>query len=274
MSLFTIDAEKCKRDGICVAECPLKIIEIQDGSAIPTPTADALERCIKCGHCVAVCPHGAFTHNLLKSEDFPPLRKEYALTTEQAEHFLRSRRSIRSYKEQEVEGEKLTRLIEIARYAPTGTNSQQVNWLVVNSRAEVVKLTGMVIDLIRWMVKNDHPMATRYNLAGFVTAWEQGVDIISRGAPALVMTHAPKEYGLAQVDCTSALTYFDLAAPTMGLGTCWAGFFMIALSQYQPLQDALALPEGHGVFGAMMAGYPKFNYQRLVPRKAPHITWK
>lgn len=274
MSLFTIDETKCKGDGICVAECPMKIIEMEDDKSLPTPTAEADEKCIQCGHCVAVCPHGAFTHNQIKSEDFPPINKDWLLSTEQAEQFLRSRRSIRAYKEKAVEQAHLQQLIEIARYAPTGTNSQQVNWLVVNSRAEVMKLTGMVIDLIKVMVSNDHPMSKRYNLAGFVTAWEQGVDIISRGAPALVMTHAPKEYGLAQVDCTSALTYFDLAAPTLGLGACWAGFFMIALSQYQPLIDALELPEGHGVFGAMMTGYPKFKYQRMVPRKEPKITWK
>jgi len=70
MSLFTIDEKKCKKDGICVAECPLKIIEMKDGTSMPTPTADADERCVKCGHCVAVCPHGAFTHNTMKTSDF------------------------------------------------------------------------------------------------------------------------------------------------------------------------------------------------------------
>lgn len=30
MSLFTIDAEKCKRDGICVAECPFGLLEMKN----------------------------------------------------------------------------------------------------------------------------------------------------------------------------------------------------------------------------------------------------
>jgi nitroreductase/Pyruvate/2-oxoacid:ferredoxin oxidoreductase delta subunit len=274
MTLFTIDESKCKHDGICVAECPMKIIVMADENSPPMPTADAAEKCIQCGHCVAVCPHGAFSHSLMKDDDFPAIDKDWILSIDQAEQFLRSRRSIRAYKKKAVEANHLTRLIEIARYAPTGTNSQQVNWLVVNSREEVTKLTSMVIDLLRVMIANEHPMSKRFNLTGFVTAWEQGIDIISRGAPTLVMTHAPKDYGLAQVDCTSALAYFDLTAPTLGLGTCWAGFFMIALTQYQPLVDALGLPDGHGVFGAMMTGYPKFKYKRLVPRKAPNITWK
>lgn len=274
MSLFTIAEKKCKRDGICVAECPLKIIEMKDHNAIPTPTNDAEERCVKCGHCVAVCPHGAFTHNALKTEDFSPVRKGFALTSAQAEHFLRSRRSIRSYRDKAVEREKISGLIGIARYAPTGTNSQQVGWIAVNSRAEVKKMAGMVIDLFRRMIEAKNPIAEKYRLANSVTAWESGADTISRGAPALVFAHAPKDYGLAQVDCTSALSYFDLAAPTFGLGTCWAGFVMIAAAQWPPLQQALGLPEGHAAFGAMMVGYPKYEYLRLPPRKEARITWK
>lgn len=274
MNLFAIDEKKCERDGICVAECPMKIIEMVDEKSLPTPTAEATEKCIQCGHCVAVCPHGAFIHNRMPIEGFPPIKKEWVLSVEQAEQFLRSRRSIRTYREKEVERDQVTRLIEIARYAPTGTNSQQVHWLVVSSRSRVVKLAGMVIDLIREMIETEHPMSKKFNLPGFVSAWEQGVDIISRGAQALVITHAPREYSLAQVDCISALAYYDLAAQTLGLGSCWAGFFMIAFSQYQPLTDELALPDGHRVFGAMMTGYPKFRYQRLVPRNTPNITWK
>lgn len=274
MSLFTINEKKCKRDGICVAECPLKIIEMKDSKSAPTPTADAEERCVKCGHCAAVCPHGAFTHNGMPAETFSPVKKEFSLTSEQAEHFLRSRRSLRSYQDRNVEREKIAKLISIARYAPTGVNSQLVEWIAVNSRAEVAKLTGMVIEFMRRMITHQHPFATKYRLDNHLTAWENGIDTISRGAPGLVFTHAPKEYGLAQVDCASALSYFDLAAPSLGLGTCWAGFFMIAVSQYPPLQQALGIPEGHAAYGAMMVGYPKYKYHQLPPRNEPKIAWK
>ncbi len=274
MSLFVIDEKKCKRDGICVAECPMKIIEMKDPKSTPTPTADAAARCVKCGHCVAVCPHGAFTHTMMKTEDFPLMRKDFALSPEQAEHFLRSRRSIRTYQDKPIEREKLTQLIEIARYAPTGSNGQLVQWLAINSRDEVKRLSGMVIDLFREMVKAKHPFAVGYRLDRNITAWENGIDTISRGAPALVVTHGPKSYGLSYVDCTSALAYFDLAAPTLGLGACWAGFIMLANLSWKPLQDALAVPEGNAVQGILMVGYPTYKYHRLVPRNAPKITWR
>jgi len=211
---------------------------------------------------------------LLNSYDFSPIRKEFALTTDQAEHFLRSRRSIRSYQDKVVEREKIAGLINIARYAPTGTNSQQVGWVVVNSRTEVKKMAAMVIDLFRHMIATKNPFAEKYRLADIVTAWESGIDIISRGAPSLVFVHAPKEYGLAQVDCANSLSYLDLAAPSFGLGACWAGFFMVATAYWPPLQQALGLPEGHAAFGAMMVGYPKYKYHLLPPRNEAQITWK
>ena len=274
MSFITIDQEKCDLDGICVKECPMNIIEMTGEKSPPTPTKEAEEKCILCGHCVAVCPYGALTHSRLPIEDFPPINKELTFSVEQAEQFLRSRRSVRIYKEKAVEPDRIERLIEIARHAPTGSNSQLVDWLVIDTRPEVVKVTGMVMDMMRQMIERNHPLAMKYGLAGFVSAWEQGADPITRGAPVLVLAHAPKEYGQAQVDCTAALTFLDLAAPALGLGTCWAGFVLVALSQYQPLVDALGLPEGHGVFGAMMVGYPRFRYHKLVPRNKPEITWK
>lgn len=274
MSSFTVDKEKCKRDGICVTECPLRILEMKDASLPPTPVKEAEELCIRCGHCVAVCPHGAFSLDGMSPEDCPPLRKDMALGVEHVEHFLRSRRSIRTYQDKEVEREKLGRLIDIARYAPTGSNSQQVKWLVVNSREGVRSLAATVVDMSRHLIKANNPVAKKYRLAGIVSAWEGGLDMVSRGAPALVFVHAPKDYIAAQVDSSIALTFLDLAAPAFGLGTCWAGFVMIASAQWPPLQQTLSLPEGHACFGAMMIGYPKYHYHRLPLRKEADIAWR
>ncbi len=274
MGLYRIDAKKCKRDGICVAECPLRLLELKETSPTPTPIEGAEQTCIRCGHCVAVCPHGALSLSEMKTGDCPPVKKDMLLNTRQVEHFLRSRRSIRTYLEKEIEPDKLAKLINVARYAPTGSNSQQVKWLVVGSRAGVHKMAGMVVDLIRNMIAEKHPMTERYRMPGMIKAWESGLDPICRGAAGLVITHAPKDYLMAKTDSTIALTFLDLAAPSFGLGTCWAGFFMIAASQWPPLQKALALPEGNDCFGAMMIGYPKYKYHRLPLRKEADISWR
>jgi len=90
----------------------------------------------------------------------------------------------------------------------------------------------------------------------------------------MIITHASKENRMAPVAATIALAYLELAAPSFGLGACWAGYFNAAAASWPPLQKALTLPEDHISLGAMMVGYPKYNYHRLPPRKEPKIIWR
>ena len=137
MDLLTIDPNKCKRDGICVSICPLRLIEQRDPESIPGSITKAEELCVECGHCVAVCPHGALSHQNMPSKSCPRYEKDLQLSPEHVEHFLRSRRSIRSYTDQKIDREVLTQLIHIARHAPSGHNYQPVKWHVIYNSAEV-----------------------------------------------------------------------------------------------------------------------------------------
>lgn len=273
MRQINVDQEKCRHDGICTAVCPMSIIEMKEDS-VPQLLAGLEELCITCGHCVAICPHGALSLDEMKMEDCPPVKPELALGSEHAAQFFRSRRSIRVYQDKAVEREKLARLIDLAHYAPTGTNSQQVQWLVINSREQLHAMGAMIVDMLRNLIKAGHPLAKAYRLERSVAAWEAGKDPVLRGAPALVVAHAPKLYPLAQVDSSIALTFLDLAAPTVGLGACWAGFFMMAAAQVPQLQELLALPEGNACCGALMVGYPKYAYHRLPTRKEAVVSWR
>ena len=62
MELFNVDKEMCRKDGICIAACPIGCLTA-DAEGFPVETAN--NGCIKCGQCVAICPHGALTHNSL-----------------------------------------------------------------------------------------------------------------------------------------------------------------------------------------------------------------
>lgn len=273
MDMIKVDQDKCKQDGICAAECPLGLIVLpKEGFPRPIVPA-AAEVCIDCGHCVVACPHGALTQRSMGPDDCPPVRKELQLTYEQAEHFLRSRRSIRQYKNNEVPKEEIERLIQIASYAPSGHNRQPIEYLVVNGAPQVRKLASLVKDWMIWMLENQRDMALAMNMDKVVAIWDKGQDRILRGAPHLVVLHAPKNERTAVAAGITAAAYLELAAPALGLGTCWAGFFFAACQSFEPLQTALCLPEGHGVFAAAMLGYPKVVYHRLPLRKPPHIIW-
>jgi len=78
---------------------------------------------------------------------------------DQAVQFLRSRRSIRAYKDTPVEKEKIERLIEIGRYGPYGSNTQLVEWLVFNDKAKIKTLAGIAVDWMRHVLNENQQSA-------------------------------------------------------------------------------------------------------------------
>ncbi|MDD2851908.1 MAG: nitroreductase family protein [Desulfuromonadaceae bacterium] len=273
MDLITVNKQTCTKDGLCAAVCPINLIDFKQGE-YPAPIAEAEELCITCGHCVAVCSTESLLHRDIPLTDCSDIKKEFLASAEQCEQFLRQRRSIRVYQDKPVPRERLIKLIDIARYAPSGHNSQSAEWLVINNREELHKLAGIVADWMRWMLTNMKEFALSMHMDRTLARWEQGHDVILRGAPAVIIAHAAKSDRLAPSTCTIALTYLELAATSMGLGGCWAGYFNAAATTFPPMMAALALPEGHQCFGAMMAGFSKYQYKRLPPRKPPVITWR
>ena len=274
MSLLNIDENKCKQDGLCVRDCPTAIIRLKDKDSYPEMVPGGEQFCLTCGHCVAVCPHAAMSHKLVPAEDCPPVQKELAINEGQAVQFLRSRRSIRLFKDEPVEKEKIQKLIEIARYAPTASNNQLVEWQVFNDRDTIREFAKLAADWARALLEKDPQAAKMPYLPGIVAAWDAGYDAVLRGAPALVVASAPREDLNGTVNLTLALSYLELAAPGMELGACWAGLLKGALLAWPPLKKAIALPENHTHFYPMMLGYPKADYFRLPERKPPKITWK
>lgn len=265
VAFLTIDHDKCKRDGICVAECPFSLILENKETGFPEIRPAAERLCITCGHCLAVCPHQALSLAAMVDDHCPPLDKKLLASPAALAQFLKSRRSIRTYRQERITRATLEQLLDIARWAPSAKNGQPVHWLMVEDATELRRLAGMVVS---WFQEKNI-------LPGVVKAWSEGKDMVLRNAPHLAIAHAPGE-GLSKPteDCTIALTYLELAAHAHGIGACWAGFLMSAANAYQPLTEALALPAGHKVYGALMLGYPKFRYRRIPPRQPLKIEWR
>jgi nitroreductase len=120
-----------------------------------------------------------------------------------------------------------------------------VQWLVVYyDPEEVHRLAGLTIGWMRTLQHSPHPMSGYFS--SLIARWERHEDPICRGASHLVIAHIPENYPIASIDAIIALTHVDIAAPAFGLGCCWAGFLSMAATAYEPLQKALALPEGAG----------------------------
>ena len=276
MSFISINDEKCNRCGICVTECPERVIEMVDAGSVPSVTEFGKDLCIQCGHCVAVCPEAAFNLEIMTAEQCAPMNPDLLISLEQMEHHILHRRSVRTYKKKPVPREILQRLIETARYAPTAKNLQPVHWLVVEDREEVHRLGSLVIDWMRAMLSGENePLFTEFMMKQIVGDWEKGGDWICRNAPHMIVAHGPNDLPIpaSASGCAIALTTLELAAPAFGLGACWAGYFNTAANNYLPLRKALDLPKSHDPHGAMMVGYPTYKFHRIPLRKENKIRW-
>lgn len=274
MAFLTIDETKCKQDGICAAECPRRIITQEDDASFPQVAEADEAYCMVCGHCVAVCPNGALSVTGVDIEDCPEIERDLGLSWDQTGQFLRSRRSIRLFKDRAMDRETLEQLIEMARYAPTASNAQNLQWTVIEGRDKLEPLSQETINWMERVIKAQPDSSAADYFRPVVTRWSTGYDGILRTAQTLIVPSGPKENANGLVDLSIALAYLELAAPPLGVGTCWAGLLRGAMLATPKLVESMGLPEGHTWFYPMMIGYPKFKYYRLPERKAPVIHWK
>lgn len=283
--MYTIEiASHCIQCGACVDVCPARVF-VKGESVRPARPGG----CILCGHCVAVCPVDAVEHRGFDGQEFPPIPADASLGVDALVGFLRSRRSVREFRQKDVPREVLEKLLDIARYAPTASNAQDVRFIVITDREKMKALsrrtTGWVPVLeklvrvpgvLTWAGKTWGQARLEGYLAsleGFAEVLHAGGDPIFYNAPALLITHAHKKNAFGIENSAYATYHIALAAHAMGLGTCMIGFLTTA-ARYDPVVRRLVgIPRGHRIATALVVGYPIHRYRRLVPRRQPRVMW-
>lgn len=272
MNLLTVDEDKCIVCMACVDVCPSCIIEM--GDTVPHIDSESERDCIRCGHCVAVCPAEALDHRYALLSSQVPINRDLDLQADRAIQFLRSRRSIRCYRETPVPREKLSKLLDIARFAPTSGNVQGISYLVISNREKLRQISEVIVEWMEGEVIIGSPFAKSYK--NYIKNYHNGTDTVLRGAPHLILALSTRAYSsAARENSRFTLEYVELLAPILGIGTCWAGLVQYCvLSKYQPLIDVFDLPEGYVIVGAIMAGFSEYDYHRLVERNPLSVTWQ
>lgn len=289
MGSVRIDRELCTQCGLCVQDCVRRVLFQQpDGQIVVGDEA----WCILCGHCVAVCPPGAISHSALGSEGFDDIPRESRLDLDNLRAFLRRRRSVRAYRDQSVPRSVLEELVEVARFVPTASNQQNVAFTIVDGRATIRRLADLTVDFydrqlqglrepsaveaLRATMSAEELRSTLNSiprLERLVSAYRRGEDVLLWNAPVVLVAHAPKADYFGRDNCLFALYALMLAATARGVGTCLMGFVLRAVQQDGAIAEVLSLPPDQMAHAVLVAGYPRYEYSRLVPRKPIPIRW-
>lgn len=225
--------------------------------------------CISCGQCIAFCPAGAVTTdspNLLNTDK--PKAYTSGISSEILSQYLKSRRSNRVWKDEPLSKEICEDLISVASYAPSGINIHPTKWVIVTDTKKVREFSKASMEFLKTL-PSDHPAA------GFVQMilGNPESDPICRDAPAIIIAVADENSPSALVDSVIALSYIDVYAQSLGVGTCWVGYVMGMLTFNPELGKILGVPSGVVPQYAMLAGYAKHKPKQIPPRRMAEIFW-
>jgi len=250
------------------------------------------ETCNLCGHCVALCPTDAITHHQMEMDNFVSLKSSVDIKFDDLLQFVRSRRSHRRFTDKPVPKADLEKLVELCRYAPTGSNKQLLEIMVIQDREKINRLSNLTVDFFEqkqdWITNEAEEYKklekeTPQYLTSMLTMLESfkmigmarkyGYETIFHSAPVVMIFHSPIETSCPKDDCVIASTTTTLAARTLGLETCYIGLFEFVVNIYPPIIDELNLPEGHKVLSVLILGYPELQFYRAVDRLPMKVQW-
>lgn len=271
---FKVNKSKCIRCGKCINTCSGMVIAFgKDGY----PEMKMFERygwkgCWRCQHCLAVCPTGAISIFGKNPEDsLPPPPFEMGRYMEQ---LIVNRRSCRRFLDKNVDSEMITGILTAMSAAPTGGNSCNVEYTVIDDKARVHEIWRMAYSKMEDDAKKHiytHSFSDFYY--GRMKESEKTVrkdDLLFCGAPHLFIAHercVGKWAEDSKVNCNIATAYFELLCNAHGLGTAIMSYPAEVLNELAPeAREMLNIPKDHYTGLIVGFGYPEIEYARGVQK--------
>lgn len=284
-----VDIDKCIGCGQCVKVCSALVFELREKKS----EVIYGEGCFACGHCWAVCPEEAVIQQEVRPTTSLKPGPGPAVSADTLQLLIRERRSTRLFNDKPVSKEQLLKIIEAGRYAPTGSNRQDVNYVVLSDQQKVSELRSLVEGFMEktFKVMQNPAIALLYKMKFGSSA----VDVLRHYAmgyqflknrkeknayfplpfgSAVIITHAQSFDTMAPFNCSVALYNCSLMAHSLGLGSCFMGFVQAGANMDKKIKHWLEIPKEHQAYGAMVLGHPDVKYRRLVERKKPDIKWR
>ena len=198
------------------------------------------------------------------------------ITVEELLSFIKSRRSIRQYKDRPVEKELLTQIIEAGRYTATAANRQELSFVVVEKEMELFR--GLVIENL---AKQGRAILAAGNMLlpiqSYARRWIDFEDTYKKnpnakdevffGAPIVILIA-----GDNPIDAGLAASNMELVACANGLGVLYSGFITRS-AENEKTKKMVGIPAGKTILTALVIGYPDVKYRRSAPRKKSYMIW-
>ncbi len=164
---------------------------------------------------------------------------------------IEMRRSIREYINKQVENEKITEILESARLAPSGSNTQPWHFIVVKSEENRRKV-----------MEASHNQKWMLTAPVFIVCIADVRCRIKEDIEVYLDDNSPQDEVKRIIRDTSiSAGYMLLQANNLGLGVCWVAEFT-----QEEIRPFLNIPSDKYVVGVITVGYPN-ETPKARPRK-------
>ena len=181
-----------------------------------------------------------------------------------------TRRSTRKFQAKPVELEKLQKIVEAGRFAPTGGNCQSNHFFVISNPDVLKKLVELVQSAFAAMELREDLYKSLQNS---IRLSQKGNYVFDYNAPALIAVACQKDYGNNMADVACALENMMVAANELDLGSCYINQLKW-LNEDPTLLEylrGLGLKDGERIYGSVAIGYADTE-TGLPNRKMPERT--
>ena len=267
---LNIDKQKCVHCGMCVKDCIVNCLELNN-EQIPQFVNGKETSCIKCQHCLAVCPTGALSILGKNPEESLDLNS-VNINSDEILNLIKSRRSFRQYKPENLDNERMNKLKNMLKYTPTGVNFHKLHFSFVDDIEVMDSIRTMINEKLTDFLANPVVQKMFPKFVPMREAIIKGNDVVLRGAPHMVIVSVPLNAHCIKEDPLIALSYFDLYAQSMGVATLWCGFAYYCFKIFPELCNYVQIPDGYKVAYVMLFGKPAVKYARSAQPEEHFIT--
>lgn len=181
-----------------------------------------------------------------------------------------TRRSIRTYKEEQISDEQLYALLDAARYAPSGGNSQTCKFTVLQNKEKLEELNSLVRGSFRNLKVDEKTYRSKRSGK---KASENDNYKFYYNAPTLIIVSNDREYSNCMADSAIALENILLSAHSLNLGACFINqltWFCDDKNVRNALTD-IGIPENYVVCGSAVLGYNSGSMPKASPRREGNV---